>query len=85
MRLRGIADPHGVFIGTWKERKDILEVVETLMHHSLGLNNKLKVIHNDLWKRATSDQVSNHTAAQMAKEIDNEVLRSLKNMVAKNG
>lgn len=28
--IRGRRDPHGYFIGTWRQRKDIGEVVETL-------------------------------------------------------
>lgn len=33
-QLRGVSNPHGVFIGTWKERWDIREVVETLITQS---------------------------------------------------
>jgi hypothetical protein len=29
--LRGYSNPHGMFIGTWKDRHDIREIVEALM------------------------------------------------------
>ena len=47
-RIRGIRDPHGVFIGTWKERWDIQEVVETLMIQSSNANAALGKIYKDL-------------------------------------
>ena len=29
--LRGVSDPHGFFIGTWRERKDIIEILYQLL------------------------------------------------------
>jgi hypothetical protein len=30
-QLRGMRDPKGIFIGTWRNRKDILEILSTLL------------------------------------------------------
>ncbi len=51
IQLSGIANPHGVFIGTWRERKDILDIVWKLICHT---NNptKLRKIHDELYKNA---------------------------------
>ena len=42
--LKGISDPHGVFIGTWYERPDMLEVIQTLRHCTRVRNEKLNII-----------------------------------------
>jgi len=47
-RLRGLNDPHGVFIGTWRSRKDIKEIVESLLQCSYH-NPALGKIHRELW------------------------------------
>jgi hypothetical protein len=46
--LRGIRNPHGVFIGSWKERMDIFQIVEALMLSSIHVNPALSKIYNDL-------------------------------------
>ena len=43
-KLKGISDPHGVFIGTWYERPDMLEVIQTLRHCTRVRNEKLNII-----------------------------------------
>jgi hypothetical protein len=30
-QLRGMLDPHGVFVGRWRERKDIFEILNMLL------------------------------------------------------
>ena len=47
-RLRGLNDPHGVFIGSWRSRNDIKEIVETLLQRSYR-NPALEKIHQELW------------------------------------
>ena len=47
-KLRGIRDPRGVFIGTWRERWDIREVVETLMIQSIHVNPTLGKIWGEV-------------------------------------
>jgi hypothetical protein len=46
-RLRGYNDPHGVFIGTWRSRSDIKEIVETLLQCCYR-NPALEKIHQEL-------------------------------------
>ena len=46
--LRGIKDPHGVFIGNWMGRPDILDIVEQLIMCSRQPNAALGKIHKDL-------------------------------------
>lgn len=40
--LRGIENPHGVFIGTWYERKDIQEILARLLASSRVENPELR-------------------------------------------
>lgn len=50
--LRGARDPHGVFVGNWMDRPDILEIVEALMIVSTYPNPRLGKIYKDI-KQAT--------------------------------
>ena len=43
--LRGIENPHGVFIGTWRQRKDIRDIVSILMTSTRAKNDAL----NGIW------------------------------------
>jgi len=43
-KLKNISDPHGVFVGTWYERSDMLEVIQTLRHRTRVRNEKLNII-----------------------------------------
>lgn len=47
--IRGIRDPHGVFIGTWRERRDIIEIMEFLLARSQN-NTRLQEIYKELRK-----------------------------------
>jgi hypothetical protein len=40
--LRGIENPHGIFIGTWYERKDIQEILARLLASSRVENPELR-------------------------------------------
>ncbi len=73
--LRGVSDPHGVFIGTWKDRIDILSIVETLIHQS---NNPRRLIdiRDELFKAASNGQIASVAALNLAKEIDQEIVNS---------
>jgi hypothetical protein len=67
--LRGIRNPHGVFIGSWKERMDIFQIVEALMLSSIHVNPALSKIYNDLkpqvrGKTATSILIDELTYVQ---------------------
>lgn len=47
-RIRGISNPHGVFVGNWLGRPDILEIVEGLLSASTHPNKALGKIYGDL-------------------------------------
>ena len=79
--LRGIQDPHGIFIGTWRDRKDLKEIVEALLYASYGKNQTIKKLYEDLTKESAPVAVA---AKILAEEIDNEVLAKIMNE-AKNG
>lgn len=45
--LRGVSDPHGVFVGTWYERKDIRDIIVQIMAASKDtttINSLQKVV-----------------------------------------
>jgi hypothetical protein len=46
--LRGIKNPRGVFVGTWRQRPDIRSIVETLMICSNNNNIDLNRIYHEL-------------------------------------
>lgn len=80
-RLRGVSNPHGVFVGTWRDRPDILDIVFELIMHSTD-STRLREIHDELYKNMTEEQKRKESikkAANVLKdEIDQEVIRSLR-------
>lgn len=58
-RIRGISNPHGVFIGTWIERFDLEGIFIQLLHATDITSNSHRVITQQwgLWK----DYDKNHT------------------------
>lgn len=86
-QLFGIKDPHGVFVGNWLGRPDILEIVQTLIHCSTHPNTSLAKIHTQVRQatrvRPTPKIVSGYQAnideagKLMAQAIDQEVLKNL--------
>jgi hypothetical protein len=81
-KLRGIRDPHGVFVGNWLGRPDIFDIVQTLMMQSIHVNPALGKIYKDLQPKVrptpkTYNQVIQTAADELAKHIDAEVLKSL--------
>ena len=47
-RIKGYSNPHGKFIGTWKERWDIREIVEQLLISTMPPNPTLIQIRKEL-------------------------------------
>jgi hypothetical protein len=47
-QLRGHHDPHGVFIGTWRSRRDILNLIELMIRQTMSANANLMAIHRSL-------------------------------------
>jgi hypothetical protein len=85
--LRGILNPHGVFIGNWMGRPDIYEIVQRLMMCSTNPNAALGKIYKDLQpkvrptpkipagKPITSvNQVVQEAADSLSKHIDQALL-----------
>lgn len=82
--LKGVRDPHGVFIGTWRDRLDIYEVVHELCLCWAGKNHQLNAMLKGLQpivkptpKKMTSDEAVSAAADLLAKEIDAEVIRQV--------
>jgi hypothetical protein len=80
--LRGIRNPHGVFVGSWKERLDIFQIVEALMLSSIYVNHALSKVYNEVKPKVrptpkTYSILIDEAAELMAREIDAEVLRKL--------
>lgn len=90
--VRGIRNPTGVFIGTWRERKDIIDIVAVLRSSQDAPNWALRQIWQELMiKDATpvpgltpvpggwvnTTMAIDHAAEMLAREIDKEVLREL--------
>jgi len=44
-QLRGMRDPSGIFIGTWRERKDIFEILNMLLVN-MTIPSKHKIIQD---------------------------------------
>ncbi len=79
-RLRGVSNPHGVFIGTWRDRPDILDIVFELIMHSTD-STRLREIHDELYKNLTEEQKRMESIKKAAKalsdEIDKELMKEL--------
>lgn len=79
MTLRGVSNPRGVFIGTWRERKDIRTIVEQLMMQQDTGNPALRKIWDEI-KESHPVQPSQgilRGAEMLAQAIDEEVLNTL--------
>ena len=90
--LRGIQNPHGIFVGNWLGRPDILEIVQQLMMCSTAPNAALGKIYKQLTGKPspvrptpivpgksnlTYQQLINDLSEDLSKHIDNEVMASL--------
>jgi hypothetical protein len=84
-----VTNPHGVFIGTWRNRLDINEVLNTLSICSRVRNPALDNLRSEIVppikptpkiRGNTANQVYIDEAAErLAKEIDEEVVKQLIN------
>jgi hypothetical protein len=75
--LKGYSNPHGVFIGSWKHRNDIIEILEQLIVSTSDNTDKLQKIRTDLIKNATKEAAIQSASDMLAKAIDQEVLDQL--------
>ena len=81
--IKGFSNPHGVFVGSWRDRDDILDIVETLYHSNTSPNPPLEKILIQV-RRAKRKHIKlpqsvavEEAAALLAKEIDQQVLDQL--------
>lgn len=93
--LRGIVNPHGLFIGSWRNRLDIAEVLNTLSVCSHVRNPALDNLRSEIVPpikptpkviKTTNpppyDTGIDAAAAALAKAIDEEVVKTLINSPA---
>jgi hypothetical protein len=73
-KLRGIQDPHGVFVGTWKQRVDLLQIMNTLRLNSPN-NATVHTLYMKAWKHSTEEQIISKNAHDMAQDIDKQVIQ----------
>ena len=79
--LRGVRNPHGVLVGNWKHRDDIIQILDQLIISTSENTDKLQRIKIDLIRNATaavahSAAISN-AAKLLANAIDQELLDSI--------
>lgn len=92
VKVRGYSDPHGVFIGTWRDRPDIEEIVEHLFLSCVHINRDLERIRQEVRLKSkkptpklqpvkggwvNGEMAIMVAAERMAKEIDNLVYTKL--------
>ena len=84
-RVKGYLNPHGVFVGSWRERKDILDIAITLHVSSANNNPALMDIIRELrptpkqfvgkgYVQVTGRQAIEQAADDLAKNIDQHLL-----------
>lgn len=79
--LKGIKNPHGVFIGTWRERTDIHDILDTLMMCSQMNNAAVANIKKSLLVKPTPKVVNQgveEAARILQEEIDRDVINQMK-------
>jgi hypothetical protein len=78
--LRGVRNPHGVLVGNWKHRDDIIQILDHLITTSEN-TDKLQLIKRDLIRNATAavthSAAITNAAKLLAKAIDQQVLDSI--------
>lgn len=79
--LRGVRNPHGVLVGNWKHRDDIIQILDQLMISTSDNTDKLQRIKIDLIRNATPAVMHsasiNHAAQLLSKAIDQQLLDQL--------
>ena len=81
-QIKGLRDPHGVFVGTWKNRADINDIVDALYARTMGKNHALDKVYHDLTREDfignTPDQVIMDELSKILKrDIDASVLERI--------
>ena len=92
VKVRGYSDPHGVFIGTWRDRPDIEEIVEHLFLSCNHINRDLERIRQEVrmnskkptpkLKKVAGGWINEEmaialAAESLAKEIDEQAMKTV--------
>lgn len=87
--IRGIKNPRGVFIGTWRKRPDIMDVLMQLRVCQSHLNPSLEKIWDSMKVTSTTQQIVtvNVTQAQedLSKAIDAHILAKVHSTIKDSG
>lgn len=87
--IRGVRDPRGVFIGTWRERTDIMDILMHLRLYQSHLNPSLEKIWDSMKVTSTTQQIVtvNVTQAQedLSKAIDDHILAKVHSTIKDSG
>lgn len=82
--LRGFVNPHGVFVGGWRFRKDIGDILHELNVRSSVPNPTVEKLLRELSPRPVPktamqvmEEAIQHQTLAMAKQMDIEVLNSM--------
>lgn len=81
--LHGFRDIHGVFIGTWRDRSDIIQILDTLITRT----NSIDTI-KDLYLQVTSHSINKatkhmHTNPVVQTNLEQIILGKLANQIQK--
>jgi len=83
-RLRGIQDPHGVFVGTWKNNPNIISILRQLIMCSPSGNKEIEKIWREMKPTPKTIRGKNYTSVfideaveALSKAIDDEVMKNL--------
>lgn len=62
VQLRGVSDPHGVFIGTWVERDDLEDIFQLLLTATDKTSKSYSTICDQwvLWRKNRESKVIHH-------------------------
>lgn len=71
--IRGVANPTGVFYGSWRKRNDILDIIMVLRLAQRNRNATLDKLWHEIEREATPEQVNNAGIARAASELANEI------------
>lgn len=82
-QIKGLRDPHGVFVGTWKNRADINDIIDVLYERTSSKNHALDKVYIELSREDhlvgnTPDlAILDETIKILKRDIDDSVLERI--------
>lgn len=80
--LRGHQDVHGVFIGTWRERSDIVEILDAVITRTTNTD-----VIKDLYKQVIPSPISvtykPYSPSRTIKELEDEIAEEISRILQK--